>query len=68
MHILQCAFVRRAMQPLSGAVQREKGEVYSWTGLVIAREHGVRYNGSFTVPLLMSRCDVHLVALTAHRQ
>ena len=48
------AFVRWAMQLLSVTVQRGNAEIYRRSGLVISREHGLRYDAGFAVPVLMS--------------
>ena len=50
------AFVRWAMQLLSVTVQRGNAEMHHghWSGLVISREQGLRYDAGFAVPVLMS--------------
>ena len=48
------AFVRWEMQLLSVTVQRRNAEMYRRSGLVISREHGLRYDAGFAVPVLMS--------------
>ena len=47
-------FVRWAIQLLSVTVQRGNAEMYRRSGLIISREHGLRYDAGFAVPMLMS--------------
>ena len=52
--IPKVAFVRWAMQLLSGTVQRGNAETFRRSGLIISREQGVRYDAGFAAPVLMS--------------
>ena len=50
--IPQGAFVRWAMQLLSVTAQRGNAEMHLWSGLIISREQGLRYDAGFAVPVL----------------
>ena len=48
------AFVRWAMPRLSMTVQRGNAGMYRRSGLIISREHGLRYDAGFAVLEFMS--------------